>query len=46
MGEGVGVGGENINIKCNEIDYLKMVMGYRCNVRWFMIKVEWWVFGE
>lgn len=45
-GEGVGVGGENTNTKRNETDHLKMVTGYRRNVRRFMTKVEWWVSGE
>lgn len=39
-GEGVGVGGENTNTKRNETDHLKMVTGYRRNVRRFMTKVE------
>lgn len=46
LGEGVGVGGENTNTKRNETDHLKMVTGYRRNVRRFMTKVEWWVSGE
>lgn len=39
-GEGVGVGGENTNTKRNETDHLKMVTGYRRNVRRFKTKVE------